>query len=365
MSVQARFHLARSGFVLDVDLELPGRGVSGVLGPSGSGKTTLLRAMAGLEQVPGGRLQVNGQAWQDGERFLPVHRRPLGYVFQEPSLFAHLDVRGNLEYGWRRVPTPERRIALDSAIQWLGVGALLGRHPETLSGGEKQRVAIARALAVSPRLLLLDEPLASLDLQRKADILPYLKTLHRELDIPVVYVSHVPEELADLADYLVLMDAGQVRAAGPMTEMMTRPELPLARLPGAFAVLETRVGAHLEEWQLSTLEFQGGSLTVPKVALPAGTPVRVRIAARDVSLALQPPAASSILNCLPARVSDITADGPAQVLVRLDLGDGKPGDGQSGAAQLLSRVTRKSAAELQLQAGLALYAQVKSVALLS
>jgi molybdate transport system ATP-binding protein len=221
-AIHARFKLDYTGFTLDVDLDLPSHGVTALFGHSGSGKTTLLRAIAGLERVPGGYLAVNGEVWQDDEQgiFLPTHQRPLGYVFQEASLFAHLNVRRNLEYGLKRVPEQQRRVSLDKAIELLGIGHLQERMPNALSGGERQRVGIARALAVSPQLLLMDEPLAALDLKRKGEILPYLERLHDELDIPVLYVSHSPDEVARLADHLVLMENGQVLASGALTETL-------------------------------------------------------------------------------------------------------------------------------------------------
>ena len=211
-SIDARFRLDWSGFSLDVDLTLPGRGVTALFGHSGSGKTTLLRCIAGLERAPQGRLTVDGELWQDTNHWLPPHKRPIGYVFQEASLFAHLSVMGNLSYGLKRI-SGAQRVSLDQAIELLGIGHLLDRKPDLLSGGERQRVGIARALAVSPRLLLLDEPLAALDLKRKQEILPYLERLHYELSIPVLYVSHSPDEVARLADYLVAIEAGRVLVA--------------------------------------------------------------------------------------------------------------------------------------------------------
>ena len=203
--IRARIDLSFDGFTLDVDLSLPGRGVTAFFGPSGSGKTTLLRCVAGLQSTQRGFISVNGETWQDEQTFVPVHQRPLGYVFQEASLFGHLSVRKNLEYGLHRVPTDKRRVALQDVVDLLGIGPLLRRSCESLSGGERQRVAIARALAVSPRLLLMDEPLASLDGARKQEILPYLERLHDNLDIPVLYVSHSPDEVARLADHVVLL----------------------------------------------------------------------------------------------------------------------------------------------------------------
>jgi molybdate transport system ATP-binding protein len=213
--IEARFEVRYPGFALDVTLDLPGRGVTALFGPSGCGKTTCLRAMAGLLHAPGGRLRVQGEVWQDDHRFVPTHRRPLGYVAQDAALFPHLTVRGNVEYGMKRVPAAQRKVSIDQAVALLGIDALMGRRPDALSGGERQRVAMARALATSPRLLLLDEPMAALDARRKAEVLPWLERLHRELDIPVIYVSHAIGEVARLADHLVLMEAGRVVQSGP------------------------------------------------------------------------------------------------------------------------------------------------------
>ncbi len=211
--IEARFHVDWPGFALQVDLHLPAGGVTAFFGHSGSGKTTLLRCIAGLERAPKGRLVVNGELWQEEGQWLPTHKRSIGYVFQEASLFPHLSVLGNLQYGMKRISDPQR-VNLHQVVELLGIGHLLARKPESLSGGERQRVGIARALAVSPRLLLMDEPLAALDLKRKREILPYLERLHDELDIPVLYVSHSPDEVMVLADYIVVLDEGQVLAEG-------------------------------------------------------------------------------------------------------------------------------------------------------
>lgn len=221
-ALQLRFRLRRRDFTLDVDLRLPGRGITALFGPSGAGKTTCLRCVAGLERPEEARLVVHGDTWQDSARglFLPVHRRALGYVFQEDALFPHLSVQGNLEYGLRRTPRAQRRIAWEQAVELLGIAPLLSRVPATLSGGERQRVSIARALLASPRLLLMDEPLASLDAARKQDILPWLARLHDELDMPVLYVSHSPDEVARLAGHVVLFDGGRLRAQGTTADML-------------------------------------------------------------------------------------------------------------------------------------------------
>ena len=351
--VQARLKVDHADFSLDVALDLPGRGVSALFGPSGCGKTTCLRAIAGLQRAAGARVALHGEVWQDDAIFVSTHRRPLGYVFQETRLFDHLDVRRNLEYGMKRVPAAQRRVPLDQAVELLGVGPLLARRPDTLSGGERQRVGIARALATSPKLLLMDEPLASLDLQRKREILPYLDRLHAELDIPVIYVSHAPDEVARLADHLVLMEAGRVLASGPADALMTRLDLPLAHSDTAGAIVDTVVSGVDADFGLTQLAFAGGTLWLPHSGAQVGQAVRVRVQARDVSLTLQPQGDTSVLNILPATVTDLAADGPAQVMVGLAL----------GGTRLLARITRKSAELLRLRAGAAVHAQVKGVAI--
>lgn len=351
--IEARLRLHLPQFTLDAVFEAPSEGVTALFGRSGSGKTTLLRCLAGL--VPAkGCLRVNGETWQDSDAglFLPTHRRPLGYVFQEKSLFAHLSVRKNLEYGLKRLPRVERRVRFDEAVTLLGVSPLLSRSPQQLSGGQGQRVAIARALLASPRLLLMDEPLASLDLASKAEILPYLERLHAELSIPVIYVTHSPDEVSRLADHLVMLEHGRVRAAGPLLEQLTRLDLPLVH-EDATVIVEATVAEHDGNYHLTWVEFPGGRLTVPLADQAPGHRVRLRIHARDVSLALEKNTRTSILNILPAQVVEIAEEDAAQLLVKLDL----------GGTLLLSRITRRSGDMLGLKPGLALYAQLKSVAL--
>jgi molybdate transport system ATP-binding protein len=354
--ISARFDLTLGEFRLDAGFEAPGRGVTALFGPSGSGKTTLLRCLAGLERASSGYLEVNGAIWQDDSKgiYLPTHRRALGYVFQEASLFPHLNVRRNLEYGWKRIPATQRWGGFDQAVELVGIGQLLERDPARLSGGERQRVAIARALLASPDLLLMDEPLAALDLASKKEILPYLERLHDELSIPVLYVSHSPDEVARLADYMVLMDKGKTVASGPFKAMLARLDLPLAHGDEAGVVIDTVVGEHDETYHLTRLDFAGGGISVARQPHALGHRMRLRIHARDVSLALERHADSSILNILPARVEEIADENPAQVVVRLDV----------GGVLLLARITRKSCSVLGLQAGMAVFAQVKSVALL-
>lgn len=351
--IDARFKLDWPGFSLAVDLTLPGRGVTALFGHSGSGKTTLLRCIAGLERAPQGRLVVDGEVWQDAGCWVPTHQRPIGYVFQEASLFAHLSVMGNLRYGMKRV-SDAQRVSLDHAIELLGIGRLLDRKPDRLSGGERQRVGIARALAVSPRLLLMDEPLAALDLKRKQEILPYLERLHDELEIPVLYVSHSPDEVARLADYLVAMDGGRVIADGPLADTLARLDLPIRLGEDAGAILDAAVGEVDNDWHLVRVDFAGGSLWARDHGLPVGRRVRVRVLARDVSLA-EHPGTSSIQNVLRGCVDAVGDDEhPGLSLVRVRVGD----------AMLLARLTKRAAASLGVAPGQALWVQVKSVALM-
>jgi molybdate transport system ATP-binding protein len=353
--IHARFRLDYPGFSLDVDLDLPGRGVTALFGHSGSGKTTLLRAIAGLERVAGGRLAVNGETWQDETMFRPTHQRPLGYVFQEASLFPHLSVQANLEYGQKRVPAAQRRVSLEQAVGMLDIGRLLDRKPARLSGGERQRVGIARALATSPRLLLMDEPLAALDHKLKQEILPYLERLHDELDIPVLYVSHAPDEVARLADHIIVMADGRAVATGSLTDTLARLDLPIKLGEDAGVVLDAVVVERDSEWHLAHMAFAGGRLWVRDHGLPLGHAARVRILARDVSLARAPTTGTSILNTLPAVVVDSVDDAhPALTLVKLRVGE----------SYLLARLTRRSAHALELEPGQSVYAQIKAVALI-
>lgn len=351
--ILARFTKPLDTFSLDVDLSLPHGGITALFGHSGSGKTTLLRCIAGLERTTG-FLSVNGEVWQDGQTFLPTHQRPLGYVFQEASLFPHLSVKGNLNYGRKR-SRREQKVSLDRAVELLGIGTLMDRKPDKLSGGERQRVAIARSLAVSPRLLLMDEPLAALDLARKQEILPYLERLHESLDIPILYVSHSPDEVARLADHIVVLQEGRAVAQGSLTETLARLDLPIRLGEDAGVVLEAHVAEKDEPWHLARLEFPGGSVWARDPGLALGKQVRVRVLARDVSISLVHQEHTSILNLLPATVEDLAPDEhPGQILARLRV----------GSSIIIARLTERSAQNLGIRPGLEVFAQAKSVALL-
>ncbi|MDY6983554.1 MAG: molybdenum ABC transporter ATP-binding protein [Pseudomonadota bacterium] len=353
--ITGHFQLRRPGFTLDAEFDIPGRGVTALFGPSGSGKTTLLRCIAGLERAPHGKLQVDGIVWQDASTWLPAHQRPLGFVFQDAALFPHLTVHGNLVYGRRRSKDDAGRVSLDQVIDLLGIAPLLARKPDRLSGGERQRVAIARALATSPRLLLMDEPLSALDLARRNEILPYLERMHEELAIPVVYVSHMPDEVARLADHLLLVDAGRVIASGPLMQTLARLDLPMQLGADSGAVIEGTIAEVDREWHLVRVDFAGGSLWTREQGIALGSKVRVRVLANDVSLTLDRSERTSIQNLLRGVVDAIGEDGhPGQLLVRVCVGD----------VALLASVTRRAAAALDLKAGDPVWVQVKSVALL-
>lgn len=356
--LRASFRRELPGFTLDVALVLPGRGVSVLFGPSGSGKTTCLRVLAGLDRLAGAKVEINGETWQDEARgiFRPVHERALGYVFQEANLFPHLTVQGNLDYGRKRRPARKPTVKFDVIVDLLGIAPLLARLPAHLSGGERQRVAVARALLAGPELLLMDEPLASLDLARKREILPYLERLHGELALPVVYVTHSPDEVVRLADYVVLLEQGRVRASGELGDLLPRLDLPAEFADAAGVVVEGVAAGYDHDYGLLRVDFAGGALHVVHAPVNPGRRVRVQVKARDVSLARQEPRETSILNLLRARVvAESPAEDPAQVLVHLD----------AGGTPFVARITRRSRDQLALTPGIEVWAQVKAVALLA
>jgi molybdate transport system ATP-binding protein len=341
-------------FVLEAAFRGEG-GLTALFGPSGSGKTTVVNVIAGLVRPDRARVELDGDILVDtgGGRFVSPHRRHLGYVFQEPRLFPHLTVRQNLLYGrWFR-RSAERRTSFDQVVDVLGVAPLLHRRPAGLSGGEKQRVALGRAWLSSPRLLLMDEPLSSLDAARKDEILPYIERLRDESRIPIVYVSHAVAEVARLATQVVLMEDGRVSAAGTVDEVLSHTEtLPPSARDEASAIVEARVAAHDDVAGLTTLDCRAGALRLPRVDLPVGATVRVRIPARDVLIAVTPPEGLSARNVMPALVRAVSAGDSATVDVRLDA----HGD------TLIARVTRHSVLALGLKPGRHVFAVIKAVA---
>jgi molybdate transport system ATP-binding protein len=355
-SFKAKFWLDYGAFKLAVDLCLPRSGVTVLFGDSGSGKTTLLRCIAGLQRGPQGYLEINGNVWQDSEKgiFLPTHQRPLGYVFQEANLFPHLTVMGNLQFGLKRIEKPSNTF-LEPVLELLGISHLLNRMPDKLSGGERQRVAIARALVLNPEILLMDEPLASLDAKRKHEILPFLIKLHQQSNIPIIYVTHSQQEVAQLADYLVILDKGKVLASGTLSETLSRLDIPLAHGKEAATVWDMTISGHETEYHLTRVANEGGELCLPTINAAVGTFLRVQIYARDVSITLDKPIATSILNVLPAIVNGIIDDQSGRCVVQL----------QVAKHLLLAHISSKSAQLLGLKVGAVAFAQIKGTSILN
>jgi molybdate transport system ATP-binding protein len=342
-------------FNLDVDLQLPGKGITAVFGESGSGKTTFLRCLAGLEKMVDGKVQVKGQIWQSGEKILPVHERRVGYVFQESSLFPHLNAAQNIDYGIKRTKAEKNQASYKQIIDLMGLSPLLDQYPDQLSGGERQRVAIARALLIEPDVLLMDEPLASLDNKRKQEIMPYLESMHEKLDVPIIYVTHSVDEVARLADHLIVLQEGAVVAEGPLQEVLANMDLPIQLGEDTGVVFEATVTERDSEWHLLRTEFLGGELWVRDGGDALDQPIRIRILARDVSLALDAHTDTSIINRLRGRIEKIHEDEDrAMLLMRLVVGEVK----------ILARVSRRSAHQLGIKVGDEVWAQIKGVAIL-
>lgn len=358
-NIRLSFNLcySRSGgeqFELAIDTTIPGQGVTAIFGESGSGKTTLLRCIAGLLKAPTANLNVNGELWQDASVFVPTHKRGVGYVFQEASLFEHLSVADNLAYAIKRAPKPSNPTLLTQVVEVMGIEHLMQQKPEQLSGGERQRVAIARALLSQPKLLLMDEPLASLDSARKLEILPYLERLRRSYSIPILYVTHSVDEIVRLADHAVILKQGKAMAQGAVTELFSRADLQLGAGNHQGAILECKLLEKDSQWQLMKVAFAGGELCLPSNESTVTDKLRVRILASDISLTLTPHTDTSILNVLYGVVDEIIfEDASATCLVRLKVGD----------SYLLARLTKKSVASLNLKAGLGVWLQIKSAAI--
>lgn len=356
--IHARFYLHYAGAnqaALDVDLVLPGRGITAIVGHSGSGKTSLLRCLAGLEGAAQGELHVAGQVWQQGRQKREVHQRAVGLVFQESSLFAHLNVEQNLNYAIKRCKQPTSEAFYQHISEIMAIGGVLQRHPSALSGGERQRVAIARALLSQPGLLLMDEPLASLDQGRKQEIMPYLETLHTELEIPVIYVSHSIEEVCRLADHLVVLEQGQVIAQGPLNQVVSRASWPGAWDRGASVVLDGHIIEKNSDWQLMKVACAGSELWLADSGGQAGQSIRVQVLASDVILTLELDNHSSILNRIQVQISEITqSETSAMCQVYL----------HQRELELVAQISRYSVSRLKLEVGQTVWAQIKSAALL-
>ncbi len=356
--LDAKLHSALGDFSLNVAVAASESSVTGLFGASGSGKTTVLRCIAGLHRAHGS-VHVNGDVWQDDERgiFVPTHSRRVGYISQDADLFPHLSVRQNLAYAYRRVGAAHRTLAWDDVVDWLAVGPLLDRNTSTLSGGERQRVAIARALLRSPTLLLMDEPVSSLDEPARREVLGYLSSVLARLSLSVLYVSHSLSEVARLSDQLVWLVDGRVGDAGPVSQVMGRSDFARWRDEEMGVVLEGTIVNHDDEFHLSTIRTPLGDFAIHRRPEPPNTRLRVQVNARDVSLGLVAQEQSSILNELQLTVLEIVEHSPSDCLVRL-------GRASHDEPVLLARITRKSRQQLQLEPTQTVYARVKSVAVL-
>jgi len=356
-AINAHFNADHGDFTLDITLSLPGKGVSALFGPSGSGKTTCLRAMAGLEKLPNSFFAVGDEVWQDSEKdiFIPPYQRDIGYVFQEASLFAHLNVRDNLNFGRRRLAADKQQVDVTQICNILSLTTLLDRPPASLSGGERQRVAIARALLTSPKLLLMDEPLCALDHALKNEILPYLENLQQTLSIPIIYVSHSPDEVARLVDHIAIINNGRLIKSGPLVEVMLDTEVGSCFYDGLSSMLFAKVAAHQADY-LTQLAIDNLTLTVPQIEKPVNSALRCRINARDVSVCLVPPQDSSIGNILAGTVIKIApcdVAGERTLYIKI-----------SAHQTILATITYASCKRLNLQLGSPVWAQIKSVVIL-
>lgn len=354
LALEAR--IAFPDFELDLSHRFALDGITALFGPSGCGKSTLLRIVAGLENRAEGRLSFGAETWVDSSKriFVPPHRRGIGYVFQDARLFPHLSVEGNLRYAARRSAHIDTPVDLDDVVAALDLRPLLPRRTGALSGGERQRVAIGRTLLSRPRLLLMDEPLAALDLQRKAEILPYIERLPTAFGLPVLYVTHAIDEVARLAGRILVLGGGRKIADGPVAEVLER--LDLQSVTGRFeagVVLTARITGHDSRFHLTRLDHHGQPIDMPMVDLPIGSAVRLRVRARDVALATVRPSHISVRNILSGTILQIQ-DEPdtafAETLVDV------------GGANLRARITRAAVAELSLAPGMPVFALVKSIA---
>jgi molybdate transport system ATP-binding protein len=352
MSIEINCKIVRDGFTLTIDEQINSEGITAILGASGSGKTSLLRVISGLDQYPNSNVVFKQQIWQDSQQFLAVNKRKIGYVFQQSNLFNHLSVKGNIDYAIKRSENPA--LDVNDIIELLDIGHLIDRSCLHLSGGERQRVAITRALASDPQLLLMDEPLSSLDEERKHEFYPYLDRLHKTLKIPVIYVSHSRQEITRLADHVLYLDRGEVAERGSVADIFTRLDSALTNQYDAESVFDATIIEQDESNFVTTVEAPVGELCVNQLSLPIGSKVRLRIAARDISLSLDKPITSSIQNILPAVIDDFTEMPMGQVMLSLKLKQGK----------LLSKITRHSFYRLSLKKDLNVFAQVKAVAVL-
>ncbi|REG86932.1 molybdenum ABC transporter ATP-binding protein [Marinomonas pollencensis] len=343
-------------FSLTVDLLLPNRGVSALFGRSGSGKTTLLRCVAGLEKSEDGEIKLNGKSWQSANYWLPAHKRPIGYVFQEASLFPHLTAKGNLDFAIKRADSKRKVIDYADVIDLMGIAPLLEKYPHQLSGGERQRIAIARALLIQPEILLMDEPLSALDDELKHDILPYLENLCQRVQIPILYISHSIDEVIRLADYLVILENGKAVEQGATQAVLGKLPTTFTQHQDTSILITGTIIEQNNEWGLSTLHFDQHRMMIRQGDENIGDAVRLRVQSRDVSISLSEEDNSSILNRLPVVVDALIKDpqDPSTIMVRM----------LAGNTPILASITALSAQKLKLHQGQQVIAQIKSAAVL-
>ncbi|MEH6403704.1 MAG: molybdenum ABC transporter ATP-binding protein [Sneathiella sp.] len=354
--IEVQFEGTKENFKINTHFTFPSRGITALFGPSGCGKTTILRCIAGLNRL-NGKLRIGAETWQDSIRFIPTHKRAIGYVFQEASLFPHLTVKQNLLFGQKRALSKTAGPTFDEITSLMGLDALLNRSPDYLSGGERQRVAIGRALLTSPKLLLMDEPLSGLDLAAKDEIITYLDKLHEALKIPILFVSHDIREVERLADHMVLMEKGHVRAQGPLLDLLNDPTLPFASADDAATILEGRVITFDPTDHLSELSIQGGTLFVPGKIGEIGETRRLRISASDISLSVTPPSRTTILNIIEAKITSIQPISHGKIGLLLSL------SGEDGA-QLISHITQRSFNNLEFKLDQKIFVQIKGVSMI-
>jgi molybdate transport system ATP-binding protein len=355
MGLSCKIVLAKYNLSLDLAFDTQSKGITAIYGPSGTGKTTILKIIAGIERGDKGScIALDGTTWQNDSTFTPSHQRQLAYVFQQPRLFPHLSARGNLEFAYARRRN-NSGITINAAITQFGLSDFIDQYPDQLSGGQAQRVAIARALVSAPDLLLMDEPLAALDDKSRHELLTLLEALHRQLSMPVIYVSHQLEEVARLADHAVLIEQGKTLAQGKLVDLCSQPELPIAQQSNSASLWEGVVSGRDKHQLTQVTVGKETQLWVSGKPVTAGLPVRLRIPINAVSISLQSTQQSSIINVLPAKVAAIVSLGFGKSIVKLALND----------QILLASITDRSVAELDLKIGKQVFAQVKGVALLT
>lgn len=354
-NILGAFRLTKGNFTLDVEFDFPSSGITAITGASGCGKTTLLRCIAGLENAVIGDFHINGECWLDSQKniFTPPNKRIVGYIFQDAALFPHMSVKQNLEYAYKRRNVDQHTIAWDDVIDSTGISKLVERNIGNLSGGEKQRVAIARALLSNPDILLMDEPVSSLDKKSRASITKLIGKIHNEHNIPIIYVSHDLEEISQLADRVMCIENGKVTDIGKVNDILSSFDKSFSHEETAHTIIQGEVVDYDRNYHLAKISFAGGSLFISSPSIKRNSNVKLQIYARDVSISIKKPTGTSILNIVQASIIEVCPkkDSHGQYIIKLDAND----------AILLAHITQRSLEDLKLEVGLGVYAQIKSV----